>query len=75
MYVICAAHSCVPHCFPVWTENQLLSLVSLVITGNFVCGSHGGCVNLRDRNPDVEAGTRGLGSADLGQAPALPLRG
>lgn len=36
MYVICAAHSYVPHCFPVWTENQLLFLVSLVITGNFV---------------------------------------
>lgn len=56
-------------------KNQLLSLVSLVITGNFVCSSHWGCVKPRDRNSDVDAGTRGFGSAEPGQALALPLRG
>lgn len=75
MYAICAAHSCVPPCFPVWTKKPASLLGLSVITGNFVCGSHRGCVNPRDRNSDVEAGTRGFGSAEPGQALALPLRG
>ena len=60
---------------PSGQKDQLLSLVSLVITGEFVYGSPWGCVNLRDKNPDVQAGIRVLGSSELGQAPALPLRG
>ena len=67
MCIIYAAHSCLPHSFPVWTENKRLSLVSFAIPGNFSCDSHWvyPASPMQDRNPGVkmELNTEGM---DLG---------